>query len=105
MRPPSERENVTSPLVVAPPLEFDVPSDEQPAGRCPYCNRPFRAADTLALHVGQHHPDACTPDEHDAYEEARKAESDELFVYHLKVVAALVLVFMAFSYAYAFAWS
>ena len=86
-------------------VKYLVPDGEEPAGRCPYCDRPFAAEDILALHVGERHADQATDDERVAYEAARRDESDELFVYHLKVVAALVLTFMAFAYAYAFAWS
>jgi hypothetical protein len=81
-----------------------VPNDETPATRCPYCGRPFRTESLGALHLGERHSERLSEDERTAYEEAVDAEGDELFVYHLKVTAALVLLFFAFAYAYTFVW-
>lgn len=78
-----------------------VPPGEEPAARCPYCHRPFTDADLRALHVGEVHADEWTDEERAAYEAAREAETDDLFVFHLKVVGALVLLFFAFMYTYA----
>lgn len=85
--------------------KFDVPPDETPVAACPYCDRPFRSEHLAALHLGEEHPEESTSEEHEAYEEAVAAEDDELFIYHLKVIAALVVVFMGFAYLYAFVLS
>lgn len=77
-----------------------VPAGETPAGRCPYCDRPLPTEQLLALHVVESHPDDCTPVEREAAEDARAQESDDLFVYHLKVVAGLVTLWAAFVIAY-----
>src|SRR6056297_2545419 len=76
-----------------------VPDGETPA-RCPHCQRPFRTERLRALHVGDFHGRDCTDDEREAYDEAREAEREALFVYHLKVVAGLVAVYAIFFLTY-----
>jgi hypothetical protein len=83
-----------------------VPTVVPPAAdpeRCPYCDRPLPGERLLALHLGERHADRLTDDERAAYAAADDAESDDLFVYHLKVVALIVVVVMGLSYVYAFA--
>ena len=92
-------------MVEAPSPEIDVPPGAEPAGRCPYCDRPFPTERLLSLHVGEAHPDRASPAEREAADEAAAAESDDLFVFHLKVVIALVVLFMGIGYTYAFALS
>lgn len=79
--------------------ETVVPPDEDPP-RCPRCDRPFTTERARDLHLGNRH-DGLTDQELEAYEAARDDEGDELFLYHLKVIAALggfyaifVLVYM-----------
>ncbi len=81
--------------------EYHIPRDEAPA-RCPYCDRPFRTPDVRALHIGERHPDRATDDEQSAYDAARDAESDAMFIFHLKVIAALILTYMGFAYLWVF---
>lgn len=88
-----------------PTPELDVPAGEQPPERCSYCERPFRTERLLALHLGEVHGEALTDAERAAYEDAYEAESDELFVYHMKVIGALVVLYFFVTYAYAFAWA
>ena len=76
--------------------ETTVPDGETPPARCPYCGRPFRARRLRALHVGEAHPSRRTDAERAAYESALEEEEDDLFLYHLKVVAALGSVYAAF---------
>lgn len=71
---------------------FRVPEGETPA-RCPHCGRPFRTDQLRTLHLGVDHPESVTDDQREAYEAAREAEADDLFVYHLKTVAALVALY------------
>jgi uncharacterized C2H2 Zn-finger protein len=80
-------------------LEIRVPEDEAPP-RCPYCGRPFRTERLRALHVGDAHDRDCTDDQRLAYEEAQEAEREDLFVFHLKVVAALVALYAFFFLTY-----
>ncbi|MWG35926.1 hypothetical protein GQS65_15780 [Halomarina oriensis] len=70
---------------------------------CPYCERPFPTDRLRALHLGERHADRLTPEERATFEETEDEEIDDLFVYHLKVVALIVLVVMGLSYVYAFA--
>jgi len=84
------------------PDDFDVPAGESPAARCPHCARPFRADRFCDLHVGEVHAAAATAGELERYGAAREAEADDLFVFHLKVVAALVGVVMGYVYLYGF---
>lgn len=79
--------------------EIRVPESETPA-RCPHCGRPFRNERTRALHLGEVHSEVCTDDQRAAYEDAREEENDDLFIYHLKVVAALVGLYAFFVFAY-----
>jgi len=87
---------------VLPASDFDVPAGEEPAARCPYCERPFEVERFCALHVGEAHLAEASEAEIDRYEEAVDAEDDDLFVFHLKVVAAIVAVIMGYVYLYGF---
>lgn len=72
-----------------------VPDGETPAATCPYCDRPFRSQHARDLHVGEAHDAECSDEERQAFETARDEESDELFLYHIKVVVALGLTYSA----------
>jgi hypothetical protein len=79
----------------------EVPDGVEPAARCRLCDRPFPTTDQHALHLGAVHDGELTEAEREGYEAAREAESDDLFLYHLKVIAVLgtlyavlVLVYM-----------
>lgn len=87
---------------VGEPPETEVRADETVAATCPHCGRPFADREARDLHVGDCHADAWSAAERDAYEVARDAERDALFYFHLRVVAALgvlyavtVLLYMA----------
>jgi len=73
---------------------------DEPAERCAHCDRPFRTAHLHALHVGERHPEVCTDAERDAYEAARDEETDELFVFHLKVIGGIGALWAVFVIAY-----
>lgn len=60
---------------------------------CPHCGRPFASAAARDLHVGEAHESACSAAERDAYEAAHDAERADLFYYHLRVVAALGVLY------------
>ncbi|UPM42552.1 DUF7410 domain-containing protein [Halocatena salina] len=82
-----------------------IPDDDTPAARCPYCTRPFATEQLCVLHLGERHREQWTDEQRERYERAYDAESNELFVFHLKVIGALVGTFFAFTYTYAFVWS
>jgi hypothetical protein len=79
---------------------YAVPSDE-PAVRCPHCDRPFRRERFRDLHVGESHASACTDAERAAYDAASDDEADALFRYQLKLVAGLIVLSFGFVYVYA----
>jgi hypothetical protein len=81
------------------PPETAVPSDAD-AERCPYCDQPFPEARRLALHVGERHAGVHTDAERAAYESARDEEGDELFMYHLRVIAALGVLYAVLVLVY-----
>lgn len=78
----------------------DVPADQSPAARCPYCDRPFDAERLRDLHVGEHHAGEATAGELGAHEDAIETERDELFFYHVKVVVALGVIYSALVILY-----
>ena len=82
-----------------------IPDGEVPARRCPFCERPFRDGRFLDLHIGEEHSLKCDEGHLDRYEAAHDAEADDLFVFHLKVVAAIVAVMMGYVYLYGFVLS
>jgi hypothetical protein len=82
-----------------PASETAVPNEET-AARCPYCDRPFRTERSRALHLGETHSEEWTDDEQAAYEAAEDSEADDLFVFHLKVIAALVGLYAGLVLAY-----
>ena len=76
-----------------PDPTVDVPPDQPPAARCQHCGRPFRDERAWALHLGEVHADACTDEETAAHEDARAAERDDLFYFHMKAIAALGAIY------------
>ncbi|PSP44992.1 hypothetical protein BRC68_00645 [Halobacteriales archaeon QH_6_64_20] len=96
---------MTRPGTMLNGFDASVPANETPRARCPYCERPFRDEDLCALHLGESHWEACTDAEREAYEEAYDAESDALFLFQLKVVAALVFLSLGLTYTYAIVWT
>ncbi|MFD1588037.1 hypothetical protein ACFR9U_13705 [Halorientalis brevis] len=72
-----------------------VPDDETPAACCPHCDRPFARERLRDLHLGKAHPGEVTDREREAYERAADEEGDDLFLYHLRVIAVLVVLYAA----------
>lgn len=90
--------NARGDAVEPAPPETEVPSGEDPV-RCPRCGRPFRAERARDLHLGERHDDL-DEGERAAYEAALDEEGDELFLYHLKVIAALGGFYAVFVLVY-----
>lgn len=86
-------------------IPTDVPAEVSDPVRCPYCDRPFATPQLRTLHVGETHPEAMSEEEKSQYKAAVDEESDELFVLHMKVIAALTLTFFAIAYLYVFVLS
>jgi hypothetical protein len=87
-----------SPTVV--PDGYTVPADAEPV-TCEYCGAPFSDEEGLALHRGVEHGARLTDAEREAFRAAYEEESEELRLFRLKAVAALVAIYfvllMAFS--------
>ncbi len=79
--------------------------DGTEATHCPHCERPFSTERLRAIHLGEVHADRLTESERERYEEAIDDEADELFIFHLKVVAAIVVLSLGFTYTYALVWT
>ena len=79
--------------------ETTVPPD-RPAERCPYCERPFPPAHLRDLHVGDVHGEHATEGEREAHDAATDEETDELFVFHLRVIAAIAVLYAVFVLVY-----
>jgi hypothetical protein len=75
-------------------------ADADPAARCAHCGRPFRRQAYHDLHLGLDHEESLTEAERERYEAARETEADDLFVFHLKVLAALSAMYAAFVLGY-----
>lgn len=68
---------------------------------CEYCGRRFANARLLALHWGHRHDDRLTASQRDAYRAAYESESETLRQYRIKAVAALVVLYFGFLFAFA----
>jgi hypothetical protein len=77
-------------------------TDDGPPYDCPYCDRRFHRESYLALHRGQAHGDELTDGERVAYEAAREEEEEELRLFRLQALAALVFIYFGFLLVYAF---
>ena len=69
---------------------------------CEHCGDCFADERLLALHRGRSHREALTDDESEAYREARAEERDEVRLFRLKALAALLALYFGFIYVYAF---
>lgn len=79
--------------------DWDVPAEEAPV-RCPRCDRPFRTEQYRDLHLVEHDLESLSELERTAYEAALDAEDDDLFVFHLKIVAVLSILYTVLVLAY-----
>ncbi|WP_435360667.1 DUF7410 domain-containing protein [Haloarchaeobius sp. DFWS5] len=80
-------------------LDTAVPADETPV-ECPYCARPFRREHYRTLHVGLTHYDEMTEDEKDRFQDAYRDESDDLGMFRLQSLAALVILYFGLLIVY-----
>ncbi|WP_232688210.1 C2H2-type zinc finger protein [Halobacterium zhouii] len=76
----------------------DQPAD---APRCSHCGEAFPTDQLRDLHRGLEHYDALADDEREAFDEAYIAETEGLRSFRLRALAALVLVYFGFLFAYA----
>lgn len=91
-----ERENDTS---TRPDREYDVPPDAD-AYDCPYCDVVEPREDLVELHIGHAHEDEATDEELDTFERTFDRESNDVFIYHLKVISMVVAIYFVFLFTY-----
>jgi hypothetical protein len=79
------------------------PSDppEEPA-TCSYCGEKFVDEQLLALHRGIEHESRLSEAEADAYRAARDTEREDIRLFRLKALAALLAIYFGFIFVYAF---
>lgn len=82
-----------------PARVYDVPPDA-PAHDCPYCEAVLPEQELLELHVGVEHEDEATDDELEAFEDTFEGESNQVFIYHLKVIVMVVAIYFIFLFTY-----
>lgn len=80
--------------------EYQVPSSE-PVYECPYCGRPFTREEWRALHRGLEHASELSDEEVEAFRDAYSEENDEIRMFRLKALAALVVVYFGLLMIYA----
>ena len=71
------------------------------APACSYCGEAFPAEHLRDLHRGLEHYDALDGAEREAFDDAYLAETDDLRSFRLRALAALVLLYFFFLFAYA----
>ena len=81
------------------PEEYDLPPDADPAV-CGHCGAPFADAELLALHRGIDHAAALDAAERDAFDEAYESEQEQLRLFRLKALGALVLLYFGLLMTY-----
>jgi hypothetical protein len=77
-----------------------VGGEEPPVAVCVHCGRPFRRTRYYHLHLGVEHEGELDEAEREAYAAADEAEVEEMFMYNLKVVAALSTTWAVFVLGY-----
>ena len=79
--------------------EYTVPPDADPL-RCEYCAVPFVEETSLALHRGLEHESRLTETQQAAFEAAYDAEREEIRLFRLKALAALVVLYFGLLMTY-----
>ncbi|WP_435119769.1 DUF7410 domain-containing protein [Halolamina sp. C58] len=87
------------------PIHPDVrlTDERESVQRCPYCDRPFSDDRAHDLHLGEKHGERLGESERTRYEDASEEEEEEIFIFHIKMVvligimwAAVVMLYMVF---------
>lgn len=68
--------------------------------RCEYCDRRFAENDLLALHRGLAHGGQLAEREREAFETAYAGEEEELRLFRLKALLALMVLYFLLLFAY-----
>lgn len=79
--------------------EYDVPP-EADGHECPYCAAIEPRETLLELHIGHAHEGEATDEELDTFEKTFERESNDVFIYHLKVISLVVAIYFVFLFTY-----
>lgn len=82
-----------------PDREYDVPTDADTYA-CPYCEDVQPTEQFRDLHVGIRHEDDATEEELETFDRTFDRESNEVFIYHLKVISGVVAIYFVFLFTY-----
>ena len=80
-------------------LETAVPADDSPT-QCRFCDRPFSSDTYRTLHEGIAHYDSLGTADREAFADAYEAEQEALRLFRLKALAALIVLYFGFLWAY-----
>jgi hypothetical protein len=80
-------------------IETTVPDEESPT-RCPHCGRPFADETYRTLHEGVAHYDCLDDERRASFADAYETEQAAIRLFRLKALAALVVLYFGFLWAY-----
>lgn len=80
--------------------DYRVPTSA-PRYDCEYCDRPFAREDLRALHRGLEHASQLDDEEVEQFRDAYGEEEDEIGLFRLKALAALVAIYFGLLMIYA----
>jgi hypothetical protein len=75
-------------------------NSDEPPFVCSRCARPFAHEEWLDLHRGVIHEDNLTTEEREAFTDAYETEDDELRLFRLKALIALIVIYFGFIMTY-----
>lgn len=84
------------------PSQTPPPDPPEEPATCGYCGEKFVDEQLLALHRGIEHESRLSETEADAYRTARDAEREDVRLFRLKALAALLFIYFGFIFVYAF---
>jgi hypothetical protein len=99
MTEPSTATTTETPSAQPAARTYDVPPDAD-AYHCPYCEDVEPREDLRDLHVGHRHPDEASETELETFERTFERESNDVFIYHLKVISLVVAIYFIFLFTY-----
>ena len=83
-------------------VEFSVPTSNDTVEQCHLCEFICSTKEHLVFHLVESHPDQCSTEISEEYANLSLKESDQLFIYHLKICSLIMLTLMGLAYIYAF---
>lgn len=78
---------------------FERPADGE-GHACPHCGRPFARAEYVTLHRGLDHPETLSEEDRSRFANVYRSETDEIKLFRLKALAALIGMYFTFLYLY-----